>query len=86
MTEDNWQEGGGSAMLGGMRRAALVIGCGNSNLLARNAPNRSERGLDLSKVAIYQMAERHGRGEGTTGRRKQLLLQCSHRYNDVGAR
>ena len=52
-----------------MKRDALVIGCGDSVLSARIASDRSEGAdfesflsLDFLRVAIYQMAERHGRG------------------------
>ena len=52
-----------------MRRAALVTGCGNLDLRARIASNCSKGGgLNLSRVAINQMAERHGPGQGMTGR------------------
>ena len=60
---------GRSAEVGDMRRKSLVIGCGDSDLSARIASDRSAGvgfdsvlSLDFSRVAIDQMAERHGNG------------------------
>ena len=74
--------------MGDMRRAALAIGCGDSDLRARIASKLSEggRGSNISRVEIVQMAERQGRAQGTTGQRKCLLLQRGHHDDDVGAR
>ena len=44
IAEDNRQEGGRSAGVGYMRKAALVIGCGDLDLPARIASNWSEGG------------------------------------------
>ena len=59
---------GGSSGVGYMRRAALVIGCGDSDLSARIASDRSEGvgfksvlSLNFLRVAIGQMAEPQGR-------------------------
>ena len=49
-----------------MRRAVLVIGCSDSELSTRIASDWSEGGvLNLSRVANNQMAEHHGRVQGT---------------------
>ena len=42
MTEDNWQEGGGSAGVEDMRRALLFIGCSDSDLRSRIASGWSD--------------------------------------------
>ena len=71
-----------------MRREALVIECGDSDLRARIASNRSEEGgSNMLRVAIDQMDERHGRSQGTIGRQQQkkILLKRGHCDNDVGA-
>ena len=48
MAEDNWWEGGGPARVGDMRRAALVIGYGDSDVHARIASNWSDgRGVKI---------------------------------------
>ena len=44
--------------MGDMRRATLVIGCGDSALRARMASDRSDGGgSNLSRVAIDHMAD-----------------------------
>ena len=51
--------------MGDTRGATLVIRCSDSDLIARIAYDRSEGGgLNLLRVVIDQMAERHGRGRG----------------------
>ena len=44
VAEDNQREGGGQPGWGDMRRATLVIGCGDSDLRARIASDRSDGG------------------------------------------
>ena len=69
-----------------MRKAALVIGCSDSDLHNRIAYNWSEGGgLNLLRVTINRMAERHGHGQGMMGRRKGLLIRRGHHNNDMGA-
>ena len=53
MAEYNWQEGGGITGVGDIRREALVIRWGDSDLCARIASIWSEvGGLNLLRVAI----------------------------------
>ena len=86
MAEDNRQEGGGLTgwgICGGQRSLSDAVT--RTYALGSLPIGQRGRGSNLSRVAIYQMAEHHGRGQGKMVRRKRLLLRRGHCNNDVGA-
>ena len=78
-----------------MRRTALVIGCGDSDLSSRIAYDRLEGmgsksflSLDFLRVAISHMAERHGcsRARGRDDEKNGSSSNADIHNDDVGAR